>query len=83
MFSSCILHGVVVDCTTGGQKRILSTEQHDTIAQHRMAAEEIRKKKKLQGTFVSFHLEDVPSKIQCLRDICLQRNGGVMDTVMV
>ena len=74
---------VVVACTSGGQKRILSTEQHDTIAQHRMAAEEIRKKKKLQGTFVSFHLEDVPSKFQCHCEICFQPNGGLMDSVMV
>jgi hypothetical protein len=43
---------VLVDCTSGGQKRPLTAEQHLTVAKNREEAETKRRKKMLQGTFV-------------------------------
>ena len=41
---------VFVDCTSGGQKRPLTADQHQTIANSREEAEAKRQKKMLQGT---------------------------------
>ena len=41
---------VFVDCTSGGQKRPLTADQHQTIANNREEAEAKRQKKMLQGT---------------------------------
>ena len=41
---------VFVDCTSGGQKRPLTADQHLTIAKNREKAEAKRQKKMLQGT---------------------------------
>jgi hypothetical protein len=41
---------VFVDCTSGGQKRPLTADQHQTILKNREEAEAKRQKKMLQGT---------------------------------
>lgn len=41
---------VCLDCTSGGQKKLLTAEQHQTIAKNREEAEAKRQKKTLQGT---------------------------------
>jgi hypothetical protein len=41
---------VFVDCTSGGQKKPLTADQHQTIAKNREEAEAKRQKKMLQGT---------------------------------
>ena len=41
---------VFVDCTSGGQKRPLTADQHQTNAKNREDAEAKRQKKMLQGT---------------------------------
>ena len=41
---------VFLDCTSGGQKKLLTADQHQTIAKNREEAEAKRQKKMLQGT---------------------------------
>jgi hypothetical protein len=41
---------VFVDCTSGGPKRPLTADQHQTIVKNREEAEAKRQKKMLQGT---------------------------------
>ena len=41
---------VFLDCTSGGQKKPLAADQHQTIAKNREEAKAKRQKKMLQGT---------------------------------